>query len=167
TARAPALGTELHLILAALLRDKQDHALERIFRLLNLQTGSDEFERVYRGLHSPREATRAGSRELLEHLVLPQVRGPLLTLVDDLYVDRSVPPSDGWRTGAGANRAHARLLEELLGCGMESVSSLAAAHAAELGFVELQAAVDGCAPLSAEHGAVLRRASLTLKGEVA
>jgi HEAT repeat protein len=131
---APALRTELHQILVALLLDKQDHTLERVFRLLNLQTGSEEFQRVYRGLHSPREATRAGSRELLEHLVLPQVRGPLLTLVDDLHGGAASGEPPGWQSVTGANRGYARTLEELVGCGMESVSTLAVAHAAELGF---------------------------------
>ena len=96
--------------------------------------GSEEFQRVYRGLHSPREATRAGSRELLEHLVLPQVRGPLLTLVDDLHGGATSGEPPGWQSVTGANRGYARTLEELVGCGMESVSTLAVAHAAELGF---------------------------------
>ncbi|HSG07198.1 MAG TPA: Npt1/Npt2 family nucleotide transporter [Longimicrobiales bacterium] len=134
---APALQTELHQILIALLADKQDHTLERVFRLLNLQTGSEEFQRVYRGLHSPREATRAGSRELLEHLVLPQVRGPLLTLVDDLHGGMTTAQTSGWQSAAGANRGYAKVLEELVVCGMESVSTLASAHAAELGFGEV------------------------------
>jgi ATP/ADP translocase/HEAT repeat protein len=166
--QAPALNTEVHQVLVALLGDKQDHALERVFRLLNLQTGSPEFERVYRGLHSPREATRAGSRELLEHLVLPHVRSPLLTLVDDLHggqVGREAPA--GWRREAGAHRAYAKVLEDLVRCGMESVSSLAAVHAAELGFMELQPVIDGCTPVSGEHGSILARASATLGGEAA
>ncbi|GMV05871.1 MAG: hypothetical protein AMXMBFR53_21480 [Gemmatimonadota bacterium] len=167
-ARAPALATELHLALAALLRDKQDHSLERTFRLLNLQTGSEEFERIYRGLHSPREATRAGSRELLEHMLLSQTRGPLLTLVDDLYVDAAEDVSrEGWRGEAGAHRAYARLLEDLLRCDMESVSSLAAAHAAELGFVELLGVLDACVRLSPDHEIVMRRAARALRGEAA
>ena len=166
--RAPALDTELHQVLTALLRDKQDHTLERTFRLLNLQTGSDEFERIFRGLHSPREATRAGSRELLEHLVLAQVRGPLLTLVDDLYVEGGdVGEARPWETEAGANRSYARILEELVGCGMESVSSLAATLTAELGFTEMARSLEECRPLSREHDAVLRRAAGSLRGEAA
>jgi len=163
---APALRTELHQILVALLRDKQDHALERAFRLLNLQTGSEEFQTVFRGLHSPREATRAGSRELLEHLVLPHVRGPLLTLADDLQGGSSVAEESGWQSAAGVHRAYARVLDELVACGMESVSSLAAGHAAELGFVELGSAVERCRAVSEEHQASLTRAAGSLRGEV-
>ena len=164
---APALRTELHQILVALLLDKQDHTLERTFRLLNLQTGSEEFQRVYRGLHSPREATRAGSRELLEHLVLPQVRGPLLTLVDDLHGGPAPTEASGWQSAAGVNRAYARVLEELVECGMESVSTLAAAHAAELGFGELAAIIEACPTVSPEHRATLARAARILRGEAA
>jgi HEAT repeat protein len=127
----PRLKTELHVILVALLRDKQDHALERVFRLLNLQSGSEEYRRVYRGLHSPHAQSRAGSRELLQHMVLPPVRKPLMTLVDDLHGEAeavTVPEDGDERLRAG----YAAVLGEIAACGMESASTLASAHALEL-----------------------------------
>jgi hypothetical protein len=96
---------------------------------------------------------------LLEHLVLPQIRGPLLTLVDDLHGGSASPDASGPQTAAGANRAYARVLGELVTCGMESVSTLAAAHAAELGFSELAAVIEACPTVSPEHRATLARAA--------
>ncbi len=156
----PQRTTEVHDVLVALLRDKEDHALERIFRLLNLQTGSEEFPRLYRGLHSPRSASRAGSRELLQHLVLPPVRRHLLILVDDLHGE-GVPGLT--RPGISDPAAYARLLGEIIGCGMESASSLAAAHAVELGMGELASALSSVDPLSEEHGRTLGEAAQTLE----
>ena len=65
------------------------------------------------------------------------------------------------------NRTYAKVLEELVGCGMESVSTLAAVHAAELGFGELAAVIETCHAVSPEHQATLRRVARTLKGEAA
>lgn len=159
--KAPALRTELHDVLQALLRDKQDHALERAFRLLYLQSGSDEFQRVYRGLHSPLPASRAGSRELLSHMVVPPVREPLMTLVDDLHGEGGPR-----RSGLGGDRnpsgPYAAVLSEIVGCGMESASSIAAIHAAELGLDAVLPAIEAALPLSAEHERTLGRARRAL-----
>jgi hypothetical protein len=159
----PRLKTELHVILVALLRDKQDHALERVFRLLNLQSGSEEYRRVYRGLHSPHPHSRAGSRELLHHMVLPPVRKPLMTLVDDLHgeSDAITMPSEG---GGRLRAAYAQVLSEIVACGMESASSLAAAHALELGLEPVRRQIDEVQPLSQEHEEILARASRGLSG---
>jgi HEAT repeat protein len=146
----PTLRTELHDVLVALLRDKQDNALERVFRLLNLQSGSEEFQRVYRGLHSPHAASRAGSRELLHHMVLPPVRKPLLTLVDDLHGEAD-ETSDLPEGGQELSVAYAGVLGEIVECGMESASSLAAAHAVELELVSVRGSLTSVQPLSADH----------------
>ena len=148
-------------MLVALLRDKQDHALERVFRLLNLQSGSEEFQRVYRGLHSPHARSRAGSRELLQHMVLPPVRKTLMTLVDDLQGE-----SDRMEVAAEEPgdplRDYADVLAEIVGCGMESASSLAAAHAVELRLVSVREALDSVHPLSLEHRTTLAGAAKEL-----
>jgi HEAT repeat protein len=151
------LRTELHDVLVALLRDKQDNALERIFRLLNLQSGSEEFQRVYRGLHSPQAASRAGSRELLHHMVLPPIRGPLMTLVDDLHGESDEEPDLPARREE-LRAAYARILAEIASCGMESASSLAAAHAVELSLVELTDPLKAVEPVSVEHRLALSAA---------
>ena len=156
----PEYQTELQAVLIALLRDKQDHALERIFRLLNLQAGTEDFQRLYRGLHSPRDASRAGGRELLHHLVPADVREHLLVLVDDLHGE----PDADFRGPGTSERDYARTVAELVGSGMESVSSLAVAHARELGLVTVAEAMASCIPLSEEHRLALSAAQSELAG---
>lgn len=155
------LRTELHSMLVLLLRDKQEHAVERIFRLLNLQAQNDDFHRVHRGLHSPKPASRASSRELLEHLLLPPVRRPLLTLVDDLFDAQAASPEPGASPDAAEYEA---TLAELLESRIESVSSLTAAHTAELGLVSLEPLLSAEHALSEEHGEVLAGAREALGG---
>lgn len=159
----PELDTEYHHVLTALLRDKEDHALERAFRLLNLQSGSEEFQRIYRGLHSPRQASREGSRELLPHLVLPPVRKPLLTLVDDVLGDGPAVAEEEPPREAAVTAEYTRTLGELIECGLESPSSLAAVHAAELGLPGVLTAIERCRPLSKEHRATLHRVAAELR----
>jgi HEAT repeat protein len=158
--RDPQLKTELHDVLVALLRDKQDHALERAFRLLNLQAGGEEFQRVYLSLHSPLPQSRAGSRELLEHMVVPPVRGPLLTLVDDLHGEsRPEPPRSELMPGH-----YQDVLAGIIVCGIESASSLAAAHAAELRMAGLGDVIRETAPVSEEHAQTLAGAIAAMEG---
>ncbi|MEQ9401087.1 MAG: hypothetical protein RJQ04_18115 [Longimicrobiales bacterium] len=155
--------TELHRVLLDLLRDKQDHALERVFRLLNLQAGTEDFQRLYRGLHSPRGASRAGSRELLRHLVPAGVRHHLLTLIDDLHGEPEARPPLSGRV----SDAYTDTLSALVASGMESVSSLAAAHGAELGLEGLLPALQACVPVSDEHRGALDKARALLAPEAA
>jgi HEAT repeat protein len=162
--QVPARATETHGVLVLLLRDKQDHALERLFRLLNLYTNNDEYRGIFRGLHSPRKESKAGSRELLDHLLFSPLRRPLLTLVDDLLE----PPESfsGDDPDREDHRPYEAVLLELLGSGVESLSSLAAAQIGSLGLIHLAPALYGCSSLSDAHREVLEssRESLKLQG---
>lgn len=71
-------------LLEGLLRDKQRHTLERVFRLYNLESENEDFFRVFRGLQSTRRELNAGARELLENLLSPEDAERLLELADDL-----------------------------------------------------------------------------------
>ncbi len=152
----PVRRSELHELLVLLLRDKQDHALERLFRLLNLYAANDEFRGIFRGLHSPRRESRANSRELLEHLLFPPLKRPFLTLVDDLLE----PPEsffsheEGW----GEHPTYEAVLGELLESGVESISSLAVSQIGFLNLAALAPRVERCSPLSDAHLEVLRDA---------
>lgn len=156
---APA-GAETHELLVLLLRDKQDHALERLFRLLNLYAANDEFRGIFRGLHSPRKESRASSRELLEHLLFSPLRRPMLTLVDDLLEppESFFPDEEGWEHHA----PYDAVLGELLESGVESLSSLAATQIGRLGSVELGPRLSRCPHLSQDHLEVLMDARLEL-----
>jgi HEAT repeat protein len=83
-ARGVRKKTRAYELLAQMLRDKEIHALERLFRVLDLLRLGESFERIYRGLQSRNAKARASSRELIENLVRPPLRDPLLAMVDDI-----------------------------------------------------------------------------------
>ncbi|MCJ7629385.1 MAG: hypothetical protein MUO50_13480 [Longimicrobiales bacterium] len=153
-------GPETHRVLVLLLRDKQDHALERLFRLLNLYTNNDEYRGIFRALHSPRKESRASSRELLEHLLFSPLRRPMLTLVDDLL---EPPESYGGQEPGEDHLPYEAVLVELLGSGVESLSSLAAAQMGSLGMTHLVPELDRCTMLSETHFEVLDDARRSLE----
>src|SRR5262249_30460038 len=83
-ARGATKRTRAYELLAAMLRDKEVHALERLFRVLDLLRLGESFERIWRGLQSKSAKARGWSRELIETLVSPPLRDPLLAMIDDV-----------------------------------------------------------------------------------
>ncbi len=159
--REPARTTVVHTLLVGLLRHKQGHSLERVFRLLNLLLNDEEYARIHHGLRSPRPASRAGSRELLEHLAPATVRDPVLALVDDL--EDGGPARPGPRVDDP--EAFATTLRQLIESPIESVSCLAAAHAGELGLRSLADVLARRESTSPQHRAVVERARHALTVE--
>jgi hypothetical protein len=161
----PERDTETHRVLVLLLRDKQDHTLERLFRLLNLYTNNDEFRGIFRGLHSPRRESKASSRELLEHLLLSPLRRPMLTLADDLLE----PPESFGAPDMDRNNhfPYEDVLRELMDSDVESLSSLAAVQIGDMRLTGLAPSLAGRRPLSEAHRVVLdgARAALVQDGE--
>ncbi len=157
----PGRRTAVYELLILLLRDKQNHALERLFRLLNLEADNEDFLHIYRGLNSPRRESRASSRELLEHLVFAPVREPLLTLIDDLYEPRGAALRGGEDVELDA---YETVLAELVGSTTESLSSLAAYHVAELGLDGMEPLLRRRLALSDDHAEILAFASTALGG---
>ncbi len=149
--------TEVERALASLLKDKQWHAVERLFRLLNLQTNNEDFHRIYRGLQSVSRESQAGSRELLEHLVVPPVKKPLLDLIDDLFDPTGVSEANDEDTESAPS--YESVLRELVNSPLESLSSFAACHIGELELSELLELVGRTKPLSESHAEVLRQVS--------
>jgi ATP/ADP translocase/HEAT repeat protein len=154
----PGRATPGHELLVALVGHKEEHAVERLFRLLGLLHSGEDFERLYRGLKSRNAKVRASSRELLENLLRPPLRDAVLALVDDAPADK--------RLAAAADfvgflpTSYERLLGALLDEGDETVRSLAAYHAGELGLSGLRPRLDafqvqGATP---SFAAVLERA---------
>ncbi len=148
-----ARRTEAHGLLVALIRHKQEHALERIFRLLNLQMVDEDFRGIYRGLQSARRESQSGSRELVENLVLPPVREALLRLIDDLYDPVASEDRDGAR-----DPTYEEVLRELLESATESLSCLAAYQAGALRLRDFEGTLRQRARLSTFHAEVLGQA---------
>jgi HEAT repeat protein len=146
----PRRATPGQELLIALVRDKEAHALERLFRLLGLQYRGEDFEKIYRGLRNSSAKVRAGSRELLENLVRPPLRDPILALVDDVPdLARLARATSVYRaTPLGYDELLARLIEEP----GETVRCLAVYHVGELGLSALQPRLEA---VRAERGAGL------------
>ncbi|MBX3232351.1 MAG: hypothetical protein KF837_33805 [Labilithrix sp.] len=110
-----------HHLLVDLVRDKEQHAIQRLFMLLDLLYGED-FEDVERGLRSKRPKTRASSLELVENIVGPPLRARVLALVGD------APPPNG------ADRpSYEEVLREMLARGGSTMRTLAEYRALEVG----------------------------------
>ena len=77
-----SLRTPAHALLVALVARKVRMAMERMFRLLDLLDPGEPFERIWSGLDGADAARRASSRELLEYVIDPSLRGEVLALVE-------------------------------------------------------------------------------------
>ena len=71
-----------HHLLVDLVRDKELHATQRLFLLLELIYG-DPFDDIWRGLRSKNPKSHASSLELLENLVKEPLRARVLSLLGD------------------------------------------------------------------------------------
>jgi len=129
-------GSKAHRLLVRLLRDKEEHAIERLVRLIGLHRPREDFGGIFRGLRSPLPKARASSLELLEAFVRPSTRRAVLGIV-------GVAP-DGERLAAGAGfvdpeiRAYSVVLDELLTGDSETLRGLASAQVAGLGLMDFR-----------------------------
>lgn len=107
-----------HHLLVDLVRDKEQHATQRLFMLLDLLYAED-FEDIERGLRSKKPKTRASSLELVENIVQPPLRARVLELVgDDARVQHGT---------------YEEVLREMLSRGGSTMRTLAEYRALELG----------------------------------
>jgi HEAT repeat protein len=135
-AEAPSRATPGHELLAALLRDKEVHAIERLFRLLGLLHRGEDFEKIYRGLRSVSPKVRSSSRELLEHLLSPDMREHVMGLVEEgAELERLAHHPPSYRP---VRLAYDRLLFTLLDQPGETLRCIAAYHVGELGLTEFR-----------------------------
>jgi len=129
---APGRLTPCHSLIVMLLRDKERHAVERIFRLLGLAFRHEDLRAIHRGLTNTNPKIRASSRELLENLLTSPLRAWVLGLVEDLPDERRL-------AALRPDLAHATIeygvLLQLLADGRRAtLRSLAEYHARELGW---------------------------------
>jgi ATP/ADP translocase len=83
SAEHPSTKTAVAEMLIALLADKEDAALDRVFRILKVLDPSEEFEILFAGLRSSDSGRRAAGRELLSHVVPEPLRGGILAMLGD------------------------------------------------------------------------------------
>ena len=114
-----------HHLLVDLVRDKEQHATQRLFMLLELLY-SEDFEDIERGLRSKKPKTRASSLELVENIVQPPLRARVLALIGD----------DGMKDARGQPLPivpYETVLREMLARGGSTMRTLAEYRALELG----------------------------------
>jgi hypothetical protein len=132
----PRGSTPGHELLVQLLRDKEEQAVERLFRMLALRHRGEDFKGIYRGLHSSDPRARASSRELLENVLEPRLRGAVLAVVDDAGdAARLARAGEVYVPGV---LGYEDVLSLILERGGESLRCVAAHHVGELGLVALR-----------------------------
>jgi len=134
--RRPGRSTPGHDLLVQLLRDKEEQAIERLFRLLALRHRDEDFKGIYRGLHSSDPRARASSRELLENVLEPGLRSPVLAVVDEAGDDARLARAG--EAYAPEALGYEDVLSLILDGGGESLRCVAAHHVGELGLVALR-----------------------------
>jgi hypothetical protein len=112
-----------HHLLVDLVHDKELHATQRVFLLLEL-IHRDPFDDIWRGLRSKSPKSRASSLELLENLVKPPLRQRILELVGDKVGGAARPAT---------SMSYERALREILAHRSTTMRILAEYRAAELG----------------------------------
>ena len=115
-----------HHLLADLVHDKELHATQRAFLLLELING-DPFDDIWRGLRGTDPKAHASSLELLENLVQPPLRERMLELVGE-----KVEPPPG-TPGAARPLLYEDAIREILAQRSSTMRTLAEYRAIELG----------------------------------
>ncbi|HVR71282.1 MAG TPA: HEAT repeat domain-containing protein [Vicinamibacteria bacterium] len=129
-------ATRGHELLVAMLKDKEVHTRERVFRLLGLLHRAEDFESIYRGLHNRNAKVRASSREFLENVLASPQREAVLALIEEGDdIDRLA--------GAGPYYTsrplqYVDVLAAILDTAGESLRCIAAHHVGELGLQEMR-----------------------------
>jgi HEAT repeat protein len=135
----PRRATPGHELLAQLLHDKGEHALDRLFRLLALCYPHEDFRAIQRGLASAKRDVRASSLELIESILGPPLRDAVLGLVDDVSDQERLP--NGRRFHAPLGLDYEGLLRHMLDSASDAVQELTLYHIGELGLTALRAPV--------------------------
>ena len=130
--RVPARATPAHRLLVTLLRDKENHRIERFFRLLQLLFREEDVRAIHRGLRDADRRVRAASRELLANLLQDPLRETVTALVDELD-DRQRLARLGAVSEIEPADDYASLLTLMVETGSPSLRSLAVFHAREIG----------------------------------
>ncbi|MDB4945362.1 MAG: lyase domain protein repeat-containing protein [Labilithrix sp.] len=125
-----------HHLLVDLVKDKEVHATQRLFLLLELING-DPFDDIWRGLRSKNLKSRASSLELLENLVQEPLRARVLALVGEpvAVTDLERPPRVSLRPSQELLMplTYAEAILEIVARSSSTMRTLAEYRAAELG----------------------------------
>lgn len=125
-----ARKTPGHELLRDLLRDKEESARQRLFRLLGLLHPSEDLGQIYRSLSVGKEQ-RTTSVELIESILREPVRSSVLGLVDDCADELRLARAGQYHRPKA--QAYEALLAQLQHSESDAVREVAEFHAVELG----------------------------------
>jgi len=156
--RNPSRSPDVRAPLGSTLEHKEQHTIERLFRMLGLVHPEEDFQKIFDGLHNPRPTVRASSRELLEALLTNPLRDALVTFLDDLPDDARLLAGRSFHTpGRDEYRA---VLEEMLDRGGMALRALSVYHVGELGLTELEEQLESMERRGFLEGVVTRALAL-------
>lgn len=132
----PVRNTAGHELLLHVLRDKELHARDRLFRLLGLANPDADFPGIRRGLQSSAAKVRATSVELVATLLDEPVRSAVNGLIDDMPdADRLAWAGTFYEPQV---RSYEEQLQHMLNDESASVQDVTAYHVSELGLSRLR-----------------------------
>jgi AAA family ATP:ADP antiporter len=135
----PGASLSSSRLLAELLAEKRQHAIEHAFRALGILYPGAELRGVHDAIVSEDEVRRSAAREIIDDLLPQELRVPLLAVIDDLPPEERVA-----RLGSLAPAPFASsddLLAALLADRSASLRCLAAHHVAERRLIALRPAL--------------------------
>lgn len=156
--RNPSRSTNVHELLVSTLEHKEQHTIERLFRLLGLVHSEEDFQKIFDGLQSPRPAVQSSSRELLEALLHNPLREALVSFLDDLPDDARLLAGHAYHQPGSDN--YRAVLEEMLASGGMALRALTVYHVGELGLSELEEQLESMERQGFLEGVVTRALSL-------
>lgn len=142
---AERLRTPGHGLLVRVLRDKGEHTVERLFRLLGLKYPSEDFGAMLRGLGSDDGKRSSSALELLENILDAPLRDSVVALV----APELSPPER--LAGAGAfhtpfEGGYREIMASLLNSSSVTILGTTVFHAGELRMTELSERIDALPP---------------------
>ena len=122
-----------HALLQRVLVDKEEHARDRLFRLLALAHPVADMARIRRGLRSAAPKTRASCVELVANLLRPPLRAAVVGLIDDQPDGERLAAAGPFHPAEQSARGdYEGLLEHMLASESEAVQDFTAFHVGEL-----------------------------------
>jgi AAA family ATP:ADP antiporter len=164
----PRRRTPGYELLQRVLLDKEEHARDRLLRLLGLAHPHADFARIRRGLRSDAPKARASCVELVSNLLRPPLRAAVVALIDDQPDAERLAAAGPFH--AVEQRDYDALLEHMLASESEAVQDFTAFHVAELAlsrFRPLIAAAAAANPKRADMARALARLDGAAGQEVA
>lgn len=123
-------GTVGRELLLDLLREKTELATGRLFLMLGLLHRGEDFRSIRMGLRSASTKDRASAVELIESLLSQETAIALLDLTSGGFASAE---QQGRRSSRRRQEEEARVLEDVVALGSETLSAIVLYHAGELG----------------------------------